>query len=137
MSKLEEQLLADEGLRLKPYRCTAGKLTIGVGRNLDDVGITKAEALFMLRNDMDRVTTDVRTNLPWYSSLSPARRDVLVNMAFNLGIVGLLKFKNTLKHMQAGEYDLAAAGMLESKWASQVGTRARRLAEMMRTGEYE
>ena len=136
MSRIEEQLIVDEGLKLKPYPCTAGKLTIGVGRNLDDRGITKEEALYLLRNDIKEVGLDVSSNLPWFASLCPARQDVLVNMAFNLGIEGLLKFKNTLKHVQAGEYDLAATGMLESKWAGQVGARASRLAQMMRTGEY-
>lgn len=136
MSRLEEQLLVDEGLRLKPYKDTVGKLTIGIGRNLDDVGITKDEAIILLRNDIARTTKDVIANIPWWSSLDEVRRDVIINMAFNLGIEGLLKFKRTLLSIQNGKYEQASKEMLESKWAKQVGNRARRLAEMMRTGEY-
>lgn len=136
MSRLEEQLLVDEGLRLKPYKDTVGKLTIGIGRNLDDVGITKDEAIILLRNDIARTTKDVIANIPWWSTLDEVRRDVIINMAFNLGIEGLLKFKRTLLSIQNGEYEQASKEMLESKWAKQVGNRARRLAEMMRTGEY-
>lgn len=136
MSRLEEQLLVDEGLRLKPYKDTVGKLTIGIGRNLDDVGITKDEAIILLRNDIARTTKDVIANIPWWSGLDEVRRDVIINMAFNLGIEGLLKFKRTLLSIQNGEYEQASKEMLESKWAKQVGNRAKRLAEMMRTGEY-
>jgi lysozyme len=131
---LKDELVRDEGLKLKPYRCTAGKLTIGVGRNLDDVGISASEAMLLLEHDINRVIAKLSYHLPWWSSLSENRQRVLANMAFNLGIDGLLKFKNTLSHIQNGNYSEAAKAMLESKWAKQVGERAVRLSKMMEAG---
>jgi lysozyme len=132
--KLIRELTRDEGLRLKPYRCSAGKLTIGIGRNLDDVGISHGEAEIMLRNDIARAEADLDRDLPWWKTLDEVRRRVLVNMAFNLGIRGLLGFKNTLELVRTGRYLDAAQHMLDSKWAKQVGPRAVRLATMMRDG---
>jgi lysozyme len=134
MDTLLAELRRDEGVRLKPYRCTAGKLTIGVGRNLDDVGISSAEADALLRNDVARVYADLDARIPWWRGLDEVRRRVLVNMGFNLGISGLLGFKNTLRAIETGDYLVAAQGMLASKWAKQVGPRAERLALMMRDG---
>lgn len=131
---LKEELIRDEGLKLKPYRCTAGKLTIGVGRNLEDVGISASEAAYLLQHDIDRVLAEMSYRIPWWGNLSENRQRVLANMAFNLGIDGLLKFKNTLALIQAGKYEDAAKEMLNSKWANQVGNRARRLAKMMAEG---
>ena len=122
---LRQDLIRDEGLRLKPYRCTAGKLSIGVGRNLDDVGISKSEAEYMLHNDILNVQIELDRNLPWWRKMSEARQLVLANMAFNMGIQTLLGFKNTLSAMERGDYAAAAVGMGSSKWAVQVG-RARR-----------
>lgn len=132
---LEQALVRDEGLRTRPYRCTAGKLTIGVGRNLDDVGITSAEAMALLRNDINVVTVALDARLPWWRTLDEARQHVIINMAFNMGIATLLTFKNTLALIQAGKFEDAAAAMLQSKWARQVGPRARRLAAQMKEGE--
>jgi len=132
-----DQLRRDEGLRLTPYKDTVGKLTIGYGRNLDDVGINRAEADYLLLNDVAAVSEALKKLLPWTNCLDDARRAVLINMAFNMGIVGLLNFKNTLVHVQAGEYEKAAAHMLASKWATQVGARAVRLAQQMRSGEWK
>lgn len=126
-------LKLDEGLRLKPYRDSVGKLTLGIGRNLDDVGISEAEAEYLLGNDIDRTIADLNRLLPWWQGLDDTRRRVLLNMGFNLGVPGLLKFKNTLQAVQDGRYQDAAKGMLASKWARQVGDRAKRLAEMMRS----
>lgn len=132
--ELVAELTRDEGLRLKPYRCTAGKLTIGVGRNLDDVGISQGEAEIMLRNDIDRATEGLDREIPWWRALDPVRQRVMVNMAFNLGIRGLVGFKNTMELIRCGEYLDAAQHMLATKWAKQVGPRAERLALMMRDG---
>ena len=137
ITKLQKQLTLHEGVRLKPYRCTAGKLTIGIGRNLDDVGITQDEAMLMLRTDIARALSGVRTELPWFEQLDNIRQRVLVDMAFNLGIDGLLAFRQTLSAIATGDYDRAATEMLNSRWAGQVGERARRLARMMRTGKDE
>lgn len=134
ITDLREQLILDEGLRLKPYTDTVGKLTIGVGRNLTDKGISNAEAMSLLENDIASHVEDLDRDLPWWRQLSEARQQVLANMCFNLGITKLLMFKNTLDHVARGEYDQAAEGMLASLWASQVGPRAQRLAKLMRDG---
>jgi lysozyme len=131
---LSAQLVTDEGLRLKPYRDTVGKTTIGVGRNLDDVGISKSEAMMLLGADIDVACAALDKSLPWWRGLSENRQDVLCNMAFNMGINKLMGFVNTLAKIQAGDYEGAAMGMLDSHWAQQVGERAQRLAKMMREG---
>lgn len=129
------QLRLHEGERLKPYRCTAGKLTIGVGRNLEDRGISREESAMLLANDIANEERELLRALPWVAKLDEVRQRVLLDMSFNLGIVGLLGFKNTLATIQAGEYQRGAAMMLDSKWAGQVGARAERLARMMATGK--
>lgn len=131
---LKKELKRDEGMRLMPYRDTVGKLTIGVGRNLDDVGISESEADFLLMSDVGRAEGGLDGRIPWWRTLDETRQRVLVNMAYNMGIDGLMGFKNTLKAVQDGRWDAAAEGMLDSKWAQQVGARASRLADMMRTG---
>jgi lysozyme len=132
-----EQLKRDEGCRLRPYRDSVGKLTIGIGRNLDDVGISQDEADMLLHNDLGKVFTQLSEQIPWIADLDEARQGVLENMCFNMGIHGLMGFKNTLALIQAGEYDKAADAMLESHWAEQVGPRAQRLALQMRRGEWQ
>lgn len=132
--KLIQQLRRHEGERLKPYRCTAGKLTIGVGRNLDDRGITAEESAYLLSNDIDKVWNELKTRIPWMTGLNDVRQRVLLDMAFNLGTDGLMKFKNTLATIQLGQYEKAGVMMLDSLWAKQVGMRAQRLAKMMQTG---
>ena len=135
--KLAEQLKVHEGLRLKPYKDTVGKWTIGIGRNLEDKGITEQEALFMLNNDVDYFYDKIKKEINWFWALDDVRQNVLVNMAFNLGVSGLLTFKNTLRLISFNRYEEAAEEMLNSKWANQVGYRAEELAEQMRTGEYQ
>ncbi|WP_153076880.1 glycoside hydrolase family protein [Paraburkholderia bonniea] len=127
------ELDRDEGRRLKPYLDTVGKTTIGVGRNLTDVGISDAECDAMLQLDVDRTAEWLDRNLAWWRQLDAVRQRVLLNMAFNLG-AGLLTFTSTLAATQHGEYRRAADGMLASKWAVQVGARAQRLATMMKNG---
>ena len=136
MDALLEQLVEHEGLRLKPYRCTAGKLTIGCGRNLDDRGISKDEALYLLRNDIKKCINDAEAVIgsQVWEGLSEARKRVLVDMRFNLGAGGIRTFKNTLQAIREGRYDDASRGMLNSKWARQVGRRAKTLARMMLGG---
>ncbi len=133
---LVDDLIRDEGLKLKPYRCTAGKLTIGVGRNLDDVGISHQEALDLLTNDIVRVRAECAKQAWWPSVQGDQVRErAMLNMCFNLGIVGLSKFTNTLAAVKAKDWKRAAAGMRASLWAKQVGARAERLAVMMETGQ--
>jgi lysozyme len=135
LQKIKKQLLRHEGLKIKPYRCSAGKLTIGVGRNLEDRGITQKEAFILLENDIQRCESELLAEIPEiYSRLNESRKSVLLNMCFNLGITGLLGFKNTLAFIGAGDFERAANGMLASRWAKQVGRRAIELSELMRKG---
>lgn len=136
METLTEMLIRDEGLRLKPYKCTAGKTSIGCGRNLDDNGISEQEAMILLRNDIHAARTELSHTFPWIDRLDPVRRDVLANMCFNLGLPTLMQFRNMLEALIEKDYDDAAREMLDSRWARQVGPRAERLARMMVTGEY-
>lgn len=129
------QLTIDEGYRGKPYRDTVGKLTIGIGRNLDDVGITRAEADYLLGNDIATAEAGLLNAYPWVAGLDGVRQQVLVNMALNMGMATLSTFKATLAAVEAGDWSGAAAGMRASKWAGQVGARAQRLAKMMETGQ--
>lgn len=129
-----EQIKKHEGLRLKPYHCPSGKLSIGYGRNLDDCGISEDEAEYLLRNDIERCIFEIATTFPWTNKLDQARRYVLINMCYNLGINGLAGFKRTLLAIEEGRYEEAAEAMLKSKWAEQVKGRAVELAEIMKGG---
>ena len=132
---IRQSLIRDEGMKLKPYRDSTGVLTIGVGRNLDANGISTGEAYYLLDNDLDHAIKACVAKLPWFVTLDPVRQGVLVQMAFNLGIAGLLGFKQTLAAVKRGDYATAAAQMLRSKWAKQVKERASRLAKQMETGK--
>ncbi len=130
-----KMLIRHEGLRLKPYKDSVGKLTIGVGRNLDDKGITKEEAMHLLLNDIYDTMSDLDRTLPWWRGLDEVRKAILINMCFNLGLPRLMTFRKMLKALEDRNYELAAKEMLDSKWAKQVGNRAIELSEMMRTGK--
>jgi lysozyme len=133
--ELKEQLVLEEGLRLRPYQDTAGKWTIGVGRNLTDTGISQAEAYWLMDNDINRVVLQLNERLPYFGALDPVRQDVLIDMCFNLGIAGLLQFRMMLSAVSLGNYETAAEEMMKSNWSDQVGRRAYRLSEQMRTGK--
>ena len=133
---LREQLIRDEGCKLRVYKDSRGIETIGVGRNLRDKGISQHEADMLLDADILEYSAAVIAHLPWSLRLDEARRAVLINMAFNLGVRGLLGFKNMLAAVEAGAYDRAAAEMMDSRWAGQVGERAARLARQMQMGEW-
>ncbi|HYE19703.1 MAG TPA: glycoside hydrolase family protein [Tepidisphaeraceae bacterium] len=134
---LREQLIRDEGCKLRVYKDSRGIETIGVGRNLRDKGISQHEADMLLDADILEYSAAVIANLPWSLRLDEARRAVLVNMAFNLGVRGLLGFRNMLAAVEAGQYDRAADEMMDSQWAGQVGERAARLARQMQTGIWQ
>ncbi|WP_211440909.1 glycoside hydrolase family protein [Collimonas humicola] len=131
---LAAQLNIDEGRKNKLYRDTVGKLTGGVGHNFDAKGLSEAVIDLMLSEDIDDACSDLDRYLPWWRNLSDARQQVLCNMTFNMGIQGVLGFTNTLAKMRSGDYQGAADGMANSKWATQVGARAQRLIAMMRAG---
>ena len=164
-NNLVTMLKKHEGLKLKPYRCSAGKLTIGYGRNLDDKyfskielkfifgkteiakdkvlsilkegGITKEQAEFLLAEDISQCILDLKNKLNWFDSIDSVRQDIMMDMCFNLGIRGLLKFKNTLGLIKNKKYIEASKEMLRSDWANQVGYRAIELSGMMKTGKYK
>ena len=132
MDKLMDELIRDEGLRLKVYLDSEGIETIGVGRNLQK-GITRDEAMFLLNNDIRFAIQEAMT-FPWYEKLTEQRKRVIVNMIFNLGLTRFSGFKNTIRYLEMGDYEAASEEMLDSKWARQVGVRATRLSDMMRNG---
>jgi len=120
--------------RFMPYRDTVGKLTVGYGRNIENIGISRVEAEFLLDNDIDSIERSLKTHLPWFAALDDVRQGALINMAF-MGIVKLLGFKKMLAALERGDYATAASEALDSKWATDVGpTRAGDVAHMLRTG---
>lgn len=132
---LIERIKQHEGFRQYPYKCPAGKLSIGYGRNLEDCGIREQEAEAMLMNDLTQAALQLYTELPWAGKLDNARKNVLIEMIYNMGINRFKGFKKMLAACQKGEWDKAAKEMLDSKWASQVKQRAKTLAEIMRKGK--
>ena len=129
-------IVRNEGIRLHPYRCPGGRLTIGIGRNLDDLGITKAEALYLLDNDIQRVEGELDEGLPWWRELSAVRQAVLIDMCFNMGFHGLFGFVRMLMALQRGDWSQAATEIRGSDYYSQVGARAKRLLRMIETDEW-
>ena len=135
MTPLELMIIKHEGIRLKPYKDTMGLITVGVGRCLDTKGITQEEAYYLLRNDISEAIEGLQDNLPWFNQLDDARQDALTDMAFNLGITGLLKFKNMLSAIERKDWNTAHNEALNSTWARQVGTRAIEIANILLRGE--
>lgn len=134
LNLMKEELLRDEGLKLKPYKCTAGKTTIGVGRNLDDRGITLLEADFLLANDISACAKDLDAFLPWWKKMTEVRQRALLNMCFNIGIHRLMGFRKMLIALKKEDYSEAAAQALDSAWARQVGQRAQRISVQILQG---
>lgn len=137
---LQKELTRDEGIRFSPYKDTKDIMTVGIGHNLQSSPIsysyplTQDQVNQIFASDVQNVIKDLNANIPWWSSLDEVRQRVLANMTFNLGINGLLAFKNTLNFIKCGNYVAAAEGMKNSKWYNQVGARADRLCQAMRTG---
>lgn len=126
--QVELDLKRHEGLVLEPYRDSVGKLTIGYGRNLDDVGISQQEAETMLMHDMTRTLNEMNRALPQWISWPYQVRRALVNMCFQMGVRGVLKFKRMLAALEAGAWKRAAEEALNSEWALQTPQRAREVA---------
>lgn len=139
--ELTRQLRSDEGVEPCAYQDHLGFWTIGVGRLIDKrkpgAGLRGHEIDYLLRNDIDDRIEQLTRRLPWFQNLDDARKGVLLNMAFQLGVDGLLGFKNTLAMIERGDYEGAAKGMLNSLWARQTPARAARMAEQMRSGEWQ
>lgn len=135
-SRLKRQLILHEGLKLRSYNDSVGKITIGVGRNISDVGISEDEAFYLLSNDLEKCIDALDKAFPWWKELSEVRKHVMIDMCFNLGIAGLAKFILTLESIRIGSYELASRQMLDSLWTKQVGDRAKRLSKMMKTDQF-
>lgn len=158
--RLMAQLEIDEGLRLYPYKCSGNRWTIGVGRNFEDnpfnldeliflgikgrtfdaileeltrKGISRGDALYLLENDVDKVYNQLKKQFSWFESKPDVVQQVLCNVCFNLGLGGLLKFKKTLEFVRLNKYEEAADEMMDSIWSKQVGARADRLTDLLRT----
>ena len=132
--QLIQELKRDEGVVLTLYKCSAGKNTIGVGRNVDDRGITEDESDYLLSNDINLCVKELEGTFPWFQTLSDTRQRVMVNMCFNLGLSRLMGFRKFLAAMEAGEWETAGVEMLDSKWARQVGPRSTRLRDLVLEG---
>ena len=145
IEQMRRQLHRDEGAvivngRHVVYDDHLGFATIGYGRLVDQRrggGLSDAEAEFLLSNDIERVARDLTIRLPWFSDLDEPRQGALINMAFQLGVNGLLAFRKTLPLIEAGKWDDAAAEALRSAWARQTPNRAKRIAQQIRTGEWQ
>jgi lysozyme len=134
------QLRRDEGERLSAYQDHLGFWTIGVGILIDarkGGGLMPEESEFIFQNRLKLLNAELEKRLPWIKKLDPARRGVLVNMAFQMGVAGLLGFKNTLALIERGEYEKASREMLGSKWAQQTPARANRLSVQMSSGVWQ
>jgi lysozyme len=140
VTTLKDQLIAEEGRRNSAYLDTLGIPTIGIGHTGQEVymGLTWTDDQVddAFDRDVDQKTREVMAALPWFAQLNEPRQAVLLQMAFQLGTVGLLKFANTLAAVHEGRYDDAASGMLKSVWATQTPHRASRLARQMDSGQW-
>jgi lysozyme len=140
LNELKRQLTLDEGKNKFVYKDHLGYWTIAIGRLVDSRkggGLRESEIQFMFNNDvMDRVQT-LAKRIPWIDRLDDARKGVLLNMSFQLGVEGLMSFKNTLRLVEKGDFEMASRQMLASKWAQQTPARAQRLSDQMRTGEWQ
>jgi len=133
--RLFAQLRLHEGVEHKPYKCTAGYLTIGVGRNIEERGLSDDEIDYILNNDVNIATDELVDSFSWYGDLDPIRQRIVIDMVFNLGMPRFKQFKNMIAALEAGDWAEAAVQMMDSRWAKQVGQRAERLRDMMETGE--
>jgi lysozyme len=144
MKKLLEMLRRHEGEvktngRHVAYKCPEGYWTLGIGRNIDPengIGLSDEEVDFLLLNDINRVVKELEGQFNWFSSLNEARRDAMIDMCFNLGLPRLKGFVKALAAMQDKNYEVAYVEFMDSRWSRQVGQRANRLCNMIRSGEY-
>ena len=134
MDKMIEQLVDHEGLELLPYEDSLGIITIGVGRNLEERGISEDEAFYLLGNDIEIIWDELIKQHPIVEDLDDQRQMILLDMAFNMGVPRLGKFKKMWAAIEDGDMIEASKQALDSRWADQVGRRAERLAERLTSG---
>lgn len=139
MDKLIEMLKRHEGMKTHAYKCSEGKITVGVGRNIDKqggIGLSEDEIEYLLQNDIERVIVELSSEYEWFNDLDDVRKDVMINIAFNLGITRLRGFKKALAAMEVADYKTASTEFLDSRWAKQVGGRALELSDILAVGSY-
>jgi lysozyme len=135
--KIARRLISQhEGVRRFPYRCTADKLSIGIGRNLDDRGLSMSEIEYLFENDLQEARRTAQA-YTYFAGLNEARQAAILDMAFQLGSPRLAGFVRMHKNMEAGDYAAAADECLDSRYAKQVPARAQRIAQIIRSGEHE
>lgn len=137
--RLINMLKMHEGVETHAYQCSANKITIGVGRNVDPVdglGLSQDEIEYLLKNDIDRVRVELGDEYEWFDDLVPARQDAMIDISFNLGATRLRKFKKALRAMADEDYEKAANEFMDSRWSEQVGRRAYTVTQMIRKGSY-
>jgi lysozyme len=130
---LRALLIKHEGLRLEVYNDSEGQPTIGVGRCLSTNGVTEAEAMYLLENDLSNVVAHARDTYAWFNRLNDDRQNVVCDMIFALGEHGFAEFKNLIAAIEVQDYTAASNQILCSRWAGQVGSRAAELAALMMT----
>lgn len=133
-TKLKNILEMDEGYRQFVYKDTRGISTVAIGRNLESVGISHEEAMYLLQNDIRKAEQELVANWPYYKQLNDARQIVMVNLAFAMGAADLMQFKRMLGYIQANNWQMAAKELLASEWALQTGNRAQRLSLILERG---
>jgi lysozyme len=134
-----EQIVRDEGRVLHAYQDSLGFWTIGSGILIDKRKggrITEEESDYLTTNRINGLTAKLST-YSWFQLLDEVRQAVFINMAFNLGIAGILKFTNMLAAVESQDWNRASVEMLNSEWATQVGDRAKRLADQIRLGTWQ
>lgn len=139
MDRLIEQLKRHEGVETHAYKCSSGKLTIGVGRNIDPeggIGLSMDEIEYLLSNDILRCIKELSTEYAWFGDLDEVRQEAIINIFLNLGATRFRLFKRALSAMEEGNYETASTEFLDSLWAKQVGGRALELTDIIRSGEY-
>ena len=125
--------MEEEGLKLFPYRCSANKLTLGVGRNIEDRGISDITAMQMLEEDIALCVNELERNISWWSEAPGGLQEVLIDLCFNMGISKLMLFTKTLQYLGSGEMVKAADELLNSRYATMVPNRAKRNADIIRS----
>lgn len=140
--RLKAQLKRHEGEvkrdgRHIAYKCPAGYMTVGWGRNLEGRGLSDYEAEILLENDIDAASNELLSGWPWMSGIGDVRFAAFVNLHFNMGMPTLKQFKRMLGAAEDGEWRLAARELLDSRYARQVGRRAQELADQLETGEWQ
>lgn len=134
--KLSDLIKKHEGVYSKVYKDTKGIETIGVGRNLRDVGLRDIEIEFLLANDLAEVIQFLVKNYDWFNELSDLRQSALIDLCFCVGKKGYSKFKNMNAALKNKDFELAAKEILDSLFAKQTGIRAKELAQMLSTDKW-